>query len=356
MAKKIYASTGELSNEVTKMYGSVGGLSSNIVKGYCSVGGLSKQFFGASSAPITSSWWYETVNKTFLSVTNKSSTTYTYSKDNMGIAYWAVITKEWSANAKLSFVILASPDPSAVLFRRNDGDTYYSGVYVTVNNEQWYYAIGRIGAEVASATPNYILPTAYQGEAEWGDIIEDFVSNYVYASDFSQEYQVEQSYNLNSCNIEKALRKTMGIYLFKNIGRISNWVGYQTFLEHVDDIVDYVNEHKGNYTTAQIVVSPYKTAGVPPDYGINVYVRFVNSESSTLLQTYYESDGYESFYTPSRAFIYGIDVTMNGSGQFVTHSEAKTGQGPLFVGEFFPSFQVETGKSVWSSNLGLNLN
>lgn len=354
MAKKFYISNGGLSKEAKKWYVPVNGVSKKVTKVYCSVNGLSKLFFGNGVSPLGTSWWYETVNRTFLSVTNKSGTTYTYSKDNMGIAYWAVITKEWSANVKLSFVILASPDPSAVLFRRNDGDTYYSNVYVTVNNEQWYYAIGRIMAEVASATPNYILPTTYQGEAEWGDIIEDFVSNYVYANDFSQNYQVEQSYHLNICNMENALRKTIGIFLYKNIGKISNWTSYLNLLSNIDTVVNYVkgDMQTGNHSTGQIVIAPFNNGA-----GFVIYVRYNNfDEVSTILQAYYDNDGYDSFTIGSRPFTYVTEINFTANGG-ITHNyrNVEDTSGALFIGQFIPSYMIQGAKQVWSSNIGLNL-
>ena len=267
MAKKIYSSTGGLSNEVTKIYGSVGGLSSNVIKGYCSVGGLSKLFWGGGSGGEYSGFWFYNSTLAEKIIQGKRYTVVPaqvqvdINKRANGIAFYFFIQEIDSGSIIENLTITVSTDANATPYNavsQGQTDPYTNSTSIVVNNDTWYYTVGApldydyFPTSPADMTPNCIVNNSIiSSYYDIDDIVRGFLETYVYTDDFAEDYQVGQAYNLNIGDKEKTLRKAIAIFLFKNVA-YSSYNSYQQACIHLEDIVNFILTNIASYNVIGI--------------------------------------------------------------------------------------------------------
>lgn len=241
MANAIYAPLNGVSNKVIKIYAPLNGVSDNVVKGYCSVDGLSKLFFGSGGK--TKFWeFYETVkSKIFMQLKLKAtpSSTMDYAKTSDGINYYAWVIDSFGEQGTTNNLI-------PVLLAR-DTSYYISGVSsgtsvdITYKGDIWHlympYKYGNV--------QNYIYaPRCLSSdkifhsnlEAERLKIAEMLLKR-IYANCFTQNYQVNSTYNLNITSKENTIRRIAGIFLFKTID-YKTYSTYKAFNNNLNNIVE----------------------------------------------------------------------------------------------------------------------
>ena len=153
MAKKIYGSVGELSDNVVKIYGSVNRLSKNVIKGYCSVNGLSKLYYESNGSE---EWSYKSsISEKLFTIESLTTGRISYiTKKNEGLTYYGLLKyKEYNAvtdyyTAPILFsktsagVEIVETAVRPVNFSVEIGDYWYYGIpYNYPDNYQEYYNI-----------------------------------------------------------------------------------------------------------------------------------------------------------------------------------------------------------------------
>jgi hypothetical protein len=261
MARELYIPVNGFSKKTSKFYAPVNGFSKEIVKAYCSVNGFSKLFYEKGGGGGNTGFWfyYETTAKQIMyaQLHNK-----TYTKDNIGIAYFAMLMNGYSGHYSYS-PILISTDPNAVSYSTSSGQTYnYQGT-VLINDDTWYWS----GKDITAVSDNYVdriglspdcwldgtpLAKTYDYYQGWTEACNDFLK-YIYADDFAEDYILETPYNLRKGDKEKTIRKALAIWLYKNFAQKNN-ASYIALLTNIDTIVSTMLSNVSNYDVIDIVI------------------------------------------------------------------------------------------------------
>lgn len=357
MAKTFYVPVDGESKEVKQFYVPVDGESKKVIKAYCSVDGVSKLFFGAGGE-YDGFWFHYATNQSKIIDGKRNQVAVEVDRyfQTTGISFYFILY----LNGETLVVTLSTDSYCGGFSADYEGSSHYwmTQYNYTINNDRWFYAIGSpLVYSGEPSFPNDFSPNCKVPNTIWEqtDDIHDIVRKrilpkLIYANDFAENYQPSQYYTLNVCNLEKALRKALGIFLFKNVGKISDRVSYQNLLSNIETIVGHVNNDKGNYNAAVIVITSYKQSNV---YGIEITVDYFNfAEASTLLQAYYDNYGYDSFTLGTRNVEYETKIRLSDNGNINHSYSAYSGTKTLFIGEFINSSN-DGGLYIWSSNVGM---
>lgn len=212
-------------------------LSKKIIKAYCSVNGVSKLFYEAGGGGLE--WtWYETLDIVCIKMETSSAVIASFKKVNVGIAYYAAFI----VTGGIAYPLFMSTDSDAVTINRDWGDhtTNYDAT-ITYNGDTWYYNYhwgcgdGRDSVEPSACVLSGTFDNNQQGYADAATAYLDKI----YASYFNADYRRNTQYTWGEDDIEKCVRRAIGVFLFKNYTKKSTgW--YSQLLNNVDSIVDYI--------------------------------------------------------------------------------------------------------------------
>ena len=347
MAKELYIPVNGFSKKTSKFYAPVNGFSKEIVKAYCSVNGFSKLFYEKGGGGGGTGFWlfYETLaNKVCQNIWGR-----TFFKTQNGIAFYAIVLDTTNGWVNPFF---ASTDENGVYYTSNVGGSGTHGSYV-YNNETWYWdGFGYGFQNPTSYSPVDSLIKFYSGgqsPAIAAELVLNTLLPRVYSNDFAEDYQVGQTYNLRLGNIEKTIRKAIGVFLFKFVS-MKGTVAYDTLLANVDTVVDNILNRceSGGYDKILINIAVSSSSLTMQAMMTNLSI-----DSSTAYPqiTYrinrngYDFVGTNSFVKPQ----YQINHVFNNNGMTINEQTLTPSYNSYIIG-----MRVESD-SVGSSNIGLNL-
>ena len=355
MSRKLYCPV-EINNQIVSkqaMKGyfplETGGqfLSKKIVKAYCSVNGLSKLFY-ADGGGTTSDYWnyYKTSAEPFLWTQLHDRT---FSKSRSGIGYFCVIKAHQGGGVLYpdSYVpILVSTDPDGVCY----GSEYTALGSFVVNGTTWYWngwylqVYGTLEPYPVGIRPDCLLSDSFYNNINTEYVIpaQDLVAR-VRSTCFAQNYQSGNTYNLPLADIEKTIRKGIGIFLHRFIS-IKSETCYSTLLQYADTFISELVADAGNDPIACLLVQ-YSSGWK------RITLRLYRSSSSpnNKLLTNYETYGDYSYFMYSPALTWNgyNDIVLNQDGS-ITRSSG-SGNADSWIGV------RSTAVSVQICNMGLYL-
>lgn len=295
---KMYVGVNNIPKNVNKIYVGVNGVARKVVKGYVGVNGVAKVFWGGSSLVENFWFFYKTANDDTLVtvISTVGDRPYIYKKFTSSITFYALISPSSYGNM-YGDVLVLSTDSTGIQCGRTPyiGDTGS----LTYNGITWYYGFC---ADKTSINPYSVdpsgckLPSYPDATTERTQGIQDVLAK-IYANDFAEDYQVGNSYNLVKADMEKTIRKFIAMYLFLNVALKESYnypTAYELICTHVEDIVDYFLESKGNNDIISLIAD-YSLDGT----GLSFLAYYSNSSLSNIGIDYYQpsssNDGYDCY-------------------------------------------------------------
>ena len=297
MAKKFYipVKTGNqyLSKEVKKWLipileqGQQNPVSHKVVKAYVAVKNgnqyLSKLFFEYGKKQ--GFWFYFATaigkiieGKRYTIVPNQVQVD--INKTGSGITFYLFIQQTQGGSIIENLVITLSTDQSATAYDavcQGQTDSYTNIDSIVEYGDTWYYTTGApIEYNYSPQAPADIKPNCVVRDENIAelydvqDIVEQFLLEYIYTSDYAESYQKYSYYDLNISSIEYMARKLFAIFLFKNVSKKTN-VNYIALLQKFDEIIQHIVDFAANNNCN--CVSSY---GAPDDSYLIFYFEFAN--------------------------------------------------------------------------------
>ena len=326
---KMYVGVNNIPKNVNKIYVGVNGVARKVVKGYVGVNGVARVFWGGG---VVENFWfyYKTANGDVLisEIPNQGGTEVTWKKWNNSITFFALLHYEGYTN---DYVLVLSTDQNGITCGRSSAiiDT---GT-VTYNNTTWYwgfcnntvihdaYYLDPIGCRL----PDYATQQTMRTQG-----IQDVLGK-IYADDFAENYQVGNTYNLVKADMEKTIRKFIAMYLLLNLSQKTNYpTAFTSILTHVEDIVDYFLESKGNNDIIQLGAD-YSSDGT----GLAFFAYYSNDTLTNVeIESYTpDYDGY-SYYEGDRDVSYNLlaEIQFKGDGTIGYSTRSTQSTDWLYIG------------------------
>lgn len=203
-----------------------------------------------SPIPLLGSWDYWTsISKIIISDETLPNANWVTKKNNK-IAYYGVFHSQNASSTSYGYIVI-SPDSSGAASSYNNSTVYNSGTIVDVNNITWYYTYRNNGLTFSSV-PNYCLNA--KEEDGINQIAQELLDR-IYAVPFWNNYEEGQTYGFdfaNATDVQKTVRKALGIYLFKNIGLYGNNTAYTQLSDNADAVISRVMTVVGDKKFIQI--------------------------------------------------------------------------------------------------------
>lgn len=335
-------------------YIGIGGKSKRLLKGYIGIAGKAKLFWEYDKE---GEYWdfYETQAVTFIHTQLYSRN---FFKVNTGIAYFAVVH---AVNTSGYGIIIVSPDEDAVRYGTNwDGRTFGASGTIEMKGDTWYwggwnyFVYGTENPYPTGYTPDCLLenPRRPDGRYPISTITpaEDLINN-VYSNNLDQDYKVGQTYSLRSGDIQKTVRKILGIFLYKSIS-LKNQNCYIGMLSKVDDIVNYVLSDATANDNIYVLCNMYLSSG---NFLIRVTIYYTTDSINNIsITSKHEEFGYKYFEyrTYLRYYKYRV-IDFDASGNISTSAGSFSGNIPRHIGCVV--FTSLNNIQVLLSNIGLSL-
>lgn len=291
---------------------------------------FSKMIFVLSPTPtLPASWNFWTASDSFELISQDGYDLY---KTNKRIAYYGVIKNGNGYNP-----VLLSPNADATTFSIYNENTGVSTSY-TYNstltdpaNITWYVNCHTDAFLYFSSDPEYTAPT-----------VQDIL-NRIFAIPFHDTYEVGQTYSISLTDNEKAVRKSLGVFLFKNVNRTED--AYLVLSDNADAIISRLI---GNIGSGDRMVD----IDINPSWnGSRTYITFAVGWSSTMANTFTVN----SHYT-SGGFEYN-SVSLDSTIQF-TKEQAYVSRSGVSYSTYSANIQNTTvgiNPVRGSSNIGIDL-
>ena len=393
MSKGAYVGINGTAHKIKDIYVGVNNIAHKVVKGYVGVNGVAHLFWdgGGSQGDVWDYWisvpgyfldsygwsWNDVLQE---DVWRKIGT---YHKDNNLIAYYGLaVIDSGSPQYPNACLIMISPNPDAVTYTHydiyyddetssepiyyNPSTKRYNSTIVDVNNITWYVNAFWFYEEINIDEPypfnkrcllNELtnpLPDTAQGHSQ---AIQLMLNNVIYSVPFHGNYQTGNYYTFNLCDNEKILRKSFGVFLFKNISDSygsTRSTAYMSLSNNVDTIIQNIIVY---LQSLQRIGDRLVLIIIEPNYyGYYIHIQFPEQYIITPYFRVYNRSISQGFDSATISFNHNLSeyrVYINSDGS-IAYSHTSAGGVPYaFVG--ISIYQNTYGYTVRSSNMGLDL-
>lgn len=319
-----------------------------------------------SPIPLSGSWDYWTsVQKTIVEIRRREDDDVvdTIYKANKKIAYYAMVNCEDSYT-----LIIISPIDDAVDYIESGVRKTYRGTVTDVNRITWYWSGFQF---LENRSDYYVYPDCVMGDTVYSvndgaQAAQDLLDR-IYAVPFWNNYEVGQTYSFdfaNSTDVQKTIRKALGIYLFKNIGLYGNNAAYTQLSNNADTFISEIMTVVGDKKFIQIdsIACDSDGSGVTLWFDYNYNNSALNTKNLNLVRSD-DNYGFKVFVGGSVAredilWAYTFARVRIESDGTISSSRGFTGDLSTFVigiGLSDASSGSVVGNNITISNIGIDL-
>ena len=307
MAKAVYIGINNLAQKVKAIYIGINGTARKVVKGYIGVNGVARLFWEAASKFQNFWFYYSTLAGDLIKAKYNGTATTELNQAN-GITFYAFVSSGISRGSHWYAAVAISTDSNMNIKWKMNGSTYPSddgGSFITDEGDEWYWeacTIGRYDHEAtypADFTPDcFIDGNAYYDEDQdiydYENMIKDLFLTSIYIDDFAENYRVSQRYNIVYGDVEKTIRKTIAVFLYKHIKNPYHinsaiLVRYNAILTNLDAIVSELLSRIGGDSHIWLQVDLYDSNG----RYITLMHGAGNDSVTTIINNITEQEGYK---------------------------------------------------------------
>lgn len=378
MAKNLYVGINGVAQEAKKIYVGVNDTAKKVIKGFVGDSNNVPRLFYEDIPEIIEEpikpgcFWFNYATSTGTDIIGKrGQTTININKLYEGIVFFFII-KGLDSDDYYDIIVLdptnqnSGGQTSMGIYHEAiyDGSTHYiSGSWTySMNGDRWYYGLN---ADIFRFNGTPLYPTDYSPNCllDYSDFIDqsnttydvhDLVRNYIlpnfiYTDDFAEDYQVGQTYNLVKANIEKTIRKFLGIYIYKMVSYKDNYsTAYSSILANIENIVTYFLQHTGNNDIIDLCAdyndnNGFRLGAYYSNNSVNnVTIEHIENKSSNGGYTSIETNAYISY----NSCVY---IDFNGDGTITYNTPDWTAEEYLYIGKNGYGWDY-----LHWSNIGLN--